>query len=150
MGRNIRGNNDIAGAITRLLSTPETYYILGFSPAQLKMDGKFHPLRVALSRHGLTVQSRSGYYAAAGELDTVTRTERQIQAAFFSSEERHDIPVQLQLRSSQLPDAPALLTATAQIDLQKVPFRKEGALNRSNLTLMIGLFDANGHLLNDY
>jgi hypothetical protein len=149
-GTNIRGNNDIAGAITRLRSTPETYYLLSFSPSQVKLDGKFHPLRVALTRrHGLTVQARSGYYATASGPDPLTLRERQIQEAFFSSEERHEIPVTLQIRSSQLPGVSAVLTAAAQIDLRNLPFRRDGAINRNNLTLLVGLFDENGNLVND-
>jgi VWFA-related protein len=43
---------------------PEAAYLLSFSPADLKYDGKFHKLAVQLVHgRGLSVQARKGYYA---------------------------------------------------------------------------------------
>jgi len=49
----------------RKLSTPDSYYLLGFSP-QGKADGSVHPLKVKLKEgHKLSVQSRESYVASA-------------------------------------------------------------------------------------
>jgi VWFA-related protein len=150
-GTFIRGNNDIDGAIRRLESIPEFVYVLGFSPSELKLDGKYHTLKVSLPRrHGLTVDARRGYYAVERQPDEGVEAERQIRSVFFSDRQLHDLPVRLQLRSSHKPDVSIVLTATARIDLQEAPFRKDGAVNRSNLTLVVGLFDRDGNLVKDF
>ena len=150
-GSFIRGNNDIEGAIRRLDTTPEFVYILGFSPSPLKLDGQYHPLKVVLNRpHGLAVDARRGYYAADQEQDSATQVQRQIERAFFSDQELHDLPVKLQLRSSHKPNSNIILTAIAEIDLRKVPFRKEDTVNRSGLLLMVGLFDQDGNFVKDF
>jgi VWFA-related protein len=50
----------------RKLATPESFYVLGFSPVESKADGSFHELKVKLKdSRKLSVQARNGYYAPA-------------------------------------------------------------------------------------
>ncbi len=50
----------------RKLGTPESFYVLGFSPGDAKADGSFHELKVKLKdSRKLSVQARKGYYAGA-------------------------------------------------------------------------------------
>lgn len=149
-GTFLRGDNDIQGAIRRLDATPEFVYVLGFSPTPLKLDGKLHPLKVTLNRRGLGVQARSGYYALGTEPDETARRHQQMQDAFFSGRQVQDISVNLRLRSSHKPNTGIVLTATAEIGLGNLPFRKEGAVSRSELTMVVGIFDQNGNLVMDF
>jgi VWFA-related protein len=149
-GRFIRGDNDIVGALRRLDAAPEFLYILGFSPDQLKLDGQYHTLKVALTHaRGFTVDARRGYYAANAREDTEAQVRQRVRDAFFSGQERHDLEVGLQVRSSQKPNASAVLTATARIDLHGVVFLKEDAGNRCDLQLLVGLFDQDGNFVAD-
>jgi VWFA-related protein len=150
-GRFVHGDNDIESAIRRLAATPEFVYLLGFTPSELKLDGRYHALKVVLnSPRGLTVEARRGYYAGvSNEPDAATQVQRQMEGAFFSSREVHDVPVTLQIRSSHKPNVSIVMTAIAQIDLAKFPFRREGGVNRSDLTVGVGLFDQNGNLVKD-
>ncbi len=48
----------------RKLATPESFYLLGFSPDGAKADGSYHELKVKLKDpRKLSVQSRGGYFA---------------------------------------------------------------------------------------
>ena len=149
-GTFLRGDNDIQGAIRRLDVSPEFVYVLGFSPTQLKLDGKLHPLKVTLNRRGFTIQARSGYYAVGTEPGETARRHQQMQDAFFSGRQMQDVAVNLRLRSSHKPNTSIVLTATAEIGLGNVPFRKDGAVNRSDLTMVVGIFDQNGNLVMDF
>jgi hypothetical protein len=147
-GRFIRGNNDIEGALRRLDSAPEFVYVLGFSPSQVNTDDKYHPLKVALKHsRGLTIDARRGYYAASAGTETSSQLQREMEGAFFSIREMHDLAVALQLRSSHKSGASIVLTAIAQIDVSKLLFRKDDGSNRSDLKLAMGLFDPNGNLV---
>ncbi|HKN61265.1 MAG TPA: hypothetical protein VJW93_08815, partial [Candidatus Acidoferrales bacterium] len=56
-------SNDLAGALLRLASLPETSYLIAFTPHNLKYDGKFHSLKVTLStKQRVTIQARRGFY----------------------------------------------------------------------------------------
>ena len=57
-------NNDLVEGFRRVAARPEYVYVLGFSPRDLKPDGKFHDLKVTLKDPAkLTLQARRGYYA---------------------------------------------------------------------------------------
>ncbi|HXF12399.1 MAG TPA: hypothetical protein VN517_04555, partial [Terriglobales bacterium] len=43
-------------------STPEYLYLLEFYPHDSKQNGSYHRLKVKLSRAGLKVQARRGYF----------------------------------------------------------------------------------------
>jgi VWFA-related protein len=63
-GNFFHNNNDMDEGFTRAVASPEYSYLLGFSPQDLKLDGRFHDLNVTLkSPEKLTVQARKGYYA---------------------------------------------------------------------------------------
>jgi hypothetical protein len=149
-GRFIRGDNDIDGAIATLEATPEFVYVLGFSPTDVKLDGKYHKLEIALKRpRGLSVEGRRGYYATEAEPDGSLETRTRVRDAFLSGAELRDLPVRIQVRTSRKPDAPIVLTATVHIDVSKLPFGADGTVNRAVLTLRVGVFDDNGVLVKD-
>ncbi|HLG58420.1 MAG TPA: VWA domain-containing protein [Vicinamibacterales bacterium] len=55
--------SDFAGAFDRVVEENSSYYVLSYSPPNPKRDGKFHDVKVRVTRPGLTVQARPGYTA---------------------------------------------------------------------------------------
>jgi len=146
----IHSDNDLDGAIRRAESVPEFVYLLAFSPSDLKFDGKRHILNVRLkSPRGYTVQARNSYFAESYSSDPADETRRQIEEAFFSSQDVSGLPVELRTRFFKDGDD-ATLTVTAKVDATKLPFRKEDGRNRDNLTLVVGLFDQNGNFISAF
>ena len=45
------GTNDFDDGLARVAATPEFRYVLAFSPTDMKLDGKFHTLKVTLKNH---------------------------------------------------------------------------------------------------
>jgi VWFA-related protein len=70
-GRFFHNNNDLGAGFDALAGHPDTY-VLGFSPRELKRDGKFHELKVTLSekQKGVTLSARRGYFAEENAPDT--------------------------------------------------------------------------------
>ncbi|HEY4086996.1 MAG TPA: VWA domain-containing protein [Bryobacteraceae bacterium] len=139
--------NDPDAGIQRAESIPEYIYLLAFTPADLRFDGKRHNLKVTLKNdRGLTVQARNGYFADIHNADPADSATREIEEAFFSSKERDDLPVRLRTKFYKDGDA-ATLTITANVDASRLTFRKEDGRNLDNLTLVVGLFDQNGNFI---
>jgi VWFA-related protein len=61
-GTYFHNSNDLEGGLRRLSSTPEYLYLLEFYPHDSKQNGSYHRLKVKLSRAGLKVQARRGYF----------------------------------------------------------------------------------------
>jgi VWFA-related protein len=145
-GRLFENNNDLEGGFARIAAAPEYIYVLGFVPQSLKLDGKYHSVKVSLrNSKGITVEARRGYYApryatAPGEL-----SQQEVEEAFFSREETSDIPAAIQTQFFKTGDREATLTVTAKIDVRQLPFRKDGDRNRDDLTVVAGLFDSDGN-----
>jgi VWFA-related protein len=56
-------SNDFDAAFRHIVQDNSSYYVLGYHPAELKHDGKFHDITVRVKRPGVQVRARKGYYA---------------------------------------------------------------------------------------
>jgi len=129
-------------------AAPEVSYVLGFSPQNLKFDGRFHTLKVALTiKEKFSVQARHGYFAPRSAEDPAEVTKEEIQEALFSQEEIHDIPVDLQTQYFKKDEAAARLAVLTHLDVKSVHFRKASGRNNDQLTIVTGIFDENGQFV---
>lgn len=59
----LTGSNLFTAAMDRIVVENSSYYLLGYSSNNPKQDGKFRRLRIEVTRPGLSVNSRVGYWA---------------------------------------------------------------------------------------
>ena len=145
-GSFFHNSNDLDAGLKRVSDAPEYFYVLGFAPQNLKLDGTFHRLKVALKEpNKLALQARRGYYAPRHVADAVETAKREIEEALFSREEIHDIPVELHTQFFKSSDENAKLAVLIRVDVKHIHFRKEDGRNRNDLTIVSGLFDRNGN-----
>jgi VWFA-related protein len=141
-------NNDLADGFRRLAAAPEFIYVLAFTPENLKSDGKFHKLQIALREpKGLTLQARKGYYAPRREAVAGDQAKQDIEDAVFSREVVKDIPLTLHTQFFRSGDVDANLSVIAQMDIKSLHYRKENGRNNDNLTIVSALFDLNGNYI---
>lgn len=57
----ILDTSNFGEAFDRVVRENSTYYVLGFSTATARTDGRFHTVEIRVKRPGLTVRSRGGY-----------------------------------------------------------------------------------------
>jgi len=147
-GAFFHNNNDLVEGFNRVAARPEFVYILGFSPQNLKLDGKLHALKVSLKdSNRLELQARSGYYAPRHLADEAETAKQEIEDALFSREEVRDIPVVMRTQFFKPTVEDARLAVVAHVDVRSLPFRKENGRNRDDLTVVSGLFDRNGNMV---
>jgi VWFA-related protein len=147
-GTFFHNSNALDTAFSRLAQPPEFVYVLGFSPQEVKADGKFHKLKVELAaKSKLTLSARSGYYAPGGQTDSAAESNERLTAAIFSSSALHDLSVHLRTQFVKDDKPVARLTVSPVIDLTQLPVRQEQGHNRNELTIVTALFDSNGKYL---
>ncbi len=96
-GTCFHNSNDLEGWLKQLGSVAGVSYVLGFSPQNQKMDGKYHPLKVALmEKQKYAIQARRGYFAAQKANDPTEIAKQEIQEAMFSQNEIDELPLSLQ------------------------------------------------------
>ncbi len=62
-GRAIINRNDLATGMKQIIRDSSGYYLLGYNSTQAPTDGKFHEIKVRVTRRGLDVRARKGYWA---------------------------------------------------------------------------------------
>jgi hypothetical protein len=143
-----QGSNDMNEGIARTGAAPDVMYVLSFSPFDLKSDGKLHHLNVTVkSGHGLNLQFRKSYFAPRTAADPLERAKQELEEAFFSRDEVHDLPASLETQFFKAPNGDATIAAVAKLDLEKLSFRRENDRNLDNVAVVTGLFDADGNFL---
>jgi VWFA-related protein len=147
-GKFFHNDNGLSEGLNQLAAAPEYTYVLGFSPQNLKLDGSFHGLKVALaSSKGMDVQARRGYWAPNHAEDEAEQSREEIQEAVFSLDEVRDIPVDVTTEFFKSSDAAAELTVDSHLDLKGLRFRTAGDRSEDTLTVVTGLFDQDGRYL---
>ena len=140
-----QNSNDLDEGFTRLSAAPEYYYLLAFSPQNLKLDGSFHQLKVTVKAiKDTTLTARRGYYAPKHLEDATETAKREVEEALFSREEMGDIPAELHTQFFKIGDDKARVSVLIKVELKRLKFRKEEDRNRNDLTVVAALFDRNG------
>ncbi|HKQ86993.1 MAG TPA: VWA domain-containing protein [Candidatus Acidoferrales bacterium] len=139
-------NNDFDAGLRNLAAAPEAYYLLAYSPRNLKADGRYHHLKVTLTaKDNYTIEARHGFYAPARGETVAQAARREIDDALFSQSVQHDLPVDLQTRIEKKADGGRKLDIFADLDIAQLHFRKANGVNQEGLTLVAALFDRNGN-----
>jgi len=147
-GKFFHNRNDVDEAMREAGAAPAFSYLLGFSPQNLKIDGRFHTLKVALtSKEKFGIQARHGYFAPKTLTDPAEATKLEMQEALFSQEEIRDLPVELQTQFFKKDEAQARLAVLSRFDVKGIHFRKVQGRNNDQLTIVTGIFDENGNFV---
>jgi VWFA-related protein len=142
----IHNTNDLADGFKRVAVAPEYYYILGFSPQNLKFDGSYHNLKITLKNPaGMALMARRGYFAPKHEVNAAQEAKREIEETLFSRDEWHDIPVELHTQFFKSSEVAAKLSIVTRIDVRQLSFKKVDGRNLDVLTVVAGIFDRNGN-----
>ena len=124
---------------------PDVSYVLGFSPQNQKMDGRYHTLKVTLTgQHKYTIQARRGYFAPNKLDDPREIAKQEIQEAVFSQDEIFDLPLTLQTQYFKTGDTGTRLSVVSHLDVQRMQFHKADGRNFDEVTVATVVFDDDG------
>jgi len=128
-GKFFHDSNDIAGELRKAVADTEGYYLLGYHPDASTFDPKtglpkFHKVEVKLTRAGLHVRSRSGFfgksdsYAAHKPVGRQAELAEALQSPFGDNQ----IHVRLTTLFAQSPAAGSFLDAMLHVDAKDLKF----------------------------
>jgi VWFA-related protein len=142
-------NNSMDEGFRRTAAAPDTYYILGFSPQNLRLDGSFHALKVTLGKTSghYELQARKGYYSPKRLIDAKETAKEEIEEALFSREELRELPVDLHTQFFKGNNGMANVTVMAHLDVKHFHYKKADDRNNNTVTIVSSLFDRNGNIV---
>src|SRR3989441_5702318 len=96
----VRNTNDLSKGIRRIADESQAYYLLGYSPTNVKRDGRFRKIQVKVpAGKGYQVRARKGYYAPLEGKNALQRkpgaTDPDIQSALDSPFDVAEIPIRM-------------------------------------------------------
>ena len=147
-GTFFHNRNDVDEGLREAGAAPAMTYLLGFSPQNLKLDGRLHTLKVSfVHKSKYTIQARHGYFAPRHVVDPVEAAKQEVQEALFSQDEIRDLPVDFHTQFFKTDGYQARLAVLTHVDIKGVHFRKADGRTRDDLTVATAIFDENGNFV---
>jgi len=148
-GTYFHNRNDLDVGMSRALAAPSVSYVLGFRPQNLRLDGKFHRLKVVVATgKKYQIQARNGYYASKTLVDEPEEMgKREVREALFSQDEVVSVPVKLKAEFLKVDAKSSQLTVLTHLDISGVRFRKVDGRSCNDLVLATAVFDASGQFV---
>ena len=150
-GRFVKNNNDFTGVMREMSEAPEAFYLIGYAPQNLALDGRYHVLKVSLAHRSFdSVQARRGFYAPSGTETPEQAATRDMNDALFSDEQQHDLAVKMETpvagaTSSANGTAERKLSLVADLDVANMRFVKQDGANEDEVVLDAAIFDKDGN-----
>ena len=136
-------------------------YILAFAPDDIKPDGKFHPLKVALNAkfEAVSIQARRGYFAPSRDevrpmeakevssTGTESSVPEHIRQMILSKADTSQLPVQLTVNPAEGQKGTHGLSLSSHLDVSSLPFQKDGERNLITVMFFFSVFDERDKLI---
>jgi VWFA-related protein len=146
-------HSNIDTALSRLNEVTRGEYLLGYYPRNSDWNGQYRRIVVRVTRPGLKLYYRRGYYARQSVQPFDRRaflSYSRISAAGQYQEEVKDLNVKVHARAVA---AQSGGEQEAELDVivgyEKVPFHEEGGLHKANLAITVFYGDGRGRYLGD-
>jgi hypothetical protein len=129
--------------VPAVFAETQSYYLLGFAPADAKPNGRFHKIEVKVNRPGVHIRTRAGYYAgearAPGRKPTTVSPEAA--AALDGVLPRTDVPLRVTVAPFAMPGKAESAVAIVLGVRQEAP--TDGS-DTGPVKVLAAAFDRNG------
>jgi hypothetical protein len=118
-----------------------SYYVLTYAMPPHKADGSYHRIRLELTRPGLELSYRKGYYSPAETLTVESTKKENLMEALNASGDMNEIPVTLGYNYFQQDDSTYAVSFVTNVDIRGLQFPEEDARRKNQLSLFLVAFD---------
>ena len=140
-GMHIGNTNDLAAGMRKIIDSQSFYYILSYATPNAKSDGRYHKIKLEVTRPGLKVTYRKGYYAPKEQLSFERRKKDDIIEALRAPGNLNEIPIQLSYNYFQMDDARYQLALMTQVNIRGMKFVEEDSRHRNLISLVVVALD---------
>jgi VWFA-related protein len=140
-GMHIGNTNDLAAGMRKIINSQSFYYILSYSTPNAKSDGRYHKIKLEVTRPGLNVTYRKGYYAPKEQLSFERRKKEDILEAMRAPGNLNEIPIQLSYNYFQMEDSRYQLALMTQVNIRGMKFVEEDSRHKNLISLVVIALD---------
>jgi VWFA-related protein len=146
-GMHIGNTNDLAAGMRKIINSQSFYYILSYATPNARSDGRYHKIKLEVTRPGLNVTYRKGYYAPKEQLSFERRKKEDILEALRAPGNLNEIPIQLSYNYFQMDDARYQLALVTKVNIRPMKFVEEDSRHRNRISLVVVALDENNQYI---
>lgn len=140
----IRNTNDFEVGLLRVDDDIRSYYLLSYHPPGLVFDGKFREIHVEVTRPGMKVRARNGYFANPPGDSLLAPDQRALFAAAREKKSAAPIPIVV-TAGGFFPGATApAAVVTVEVPTDSLKFTESGTSFDDSLQIVGLVRDENG------
>lgn len=137
--------NDTAAPLARIIDDSSSYYILGYYAPAGRRDGRFRRVEVSVTRPGLEVRARKGYYAPGAGSPPASKVTLKTSPELLEAM-RSPLPMEgLGFAAAAVPfkgsPPDASVALTIEVDPGKLAFTRRGGVQATDLELQVSASD---------
>jgi VWFA-related protein len=140
-GMHIGNTNDLAAGMRQIIDSQSFYYILSYATPNAKSDGRYHKIKLEVTRPGLKVTYRKGYYAPKEQISFERRKKDDIIEALRAPGNLNEIPIQFSYNYFQMDDARYQLALMTQVNIRGMKFLEEDSRHKNMISLVVVALD---------
>jgi VWFA-related protein len=146
-GRFFYDLNDFTPAFQEVQKENSSYYLIGYSPTNTRSDGRFRHIHVEVSRPGLKVQARPGYFAPKN-FRQFTRDDKEVQLQQVMDLDVPfvDLPFAVDTAYFRRPDKKYTVVLAAKIPGSQLSFLKKSGKHETEFDFAWRITDAQNHI----
>ena len=137
-----RDHNDLVAGLRQVVDQQFSYYVLSYATPPKKPNGRYYKLRVKVSRPGVRVTHRKGFFAPKERLSPEERKKKEMLEAMRAPTDLREIPLQMSYHSSRLDQDTYRLEIVTRLGFEDVPFLAEEGKRINRVNLAVVAFDA--------
>ena len=148
----IHDTNDAGSAFRRIEEDMRFHYLLAYSPSNESYDGKFRTISVKVSRPGVQVQTRQGYFAVRAVESAPLRSYEAPALVQLDAKTRpHAFPLESVALSFPTPKQPGLVPVLVRVPGSAVTYvldkqdKNDKKIHRADLTVVARVKNEAGH-----
>lgn len=147
-GLMVKNTNDLLPAFARVVNDARDVYTLVYQPTNKEFDGKFRRIKVELTKPGLQLRYRQGYWAIPhGQAVAMTPAAAQMLATVQGAGFHAAVVPDLYATALLAPDGKYTIPYSVSLPGSKVPLEKSGDEYKGSLSMAIVVRDMQGQII---
>jgi VWFA-related protein len=142
-GQYFHNNNNLYKGIKQIIHSQSHYYIMTYATPSQKPNGAYHRIKLEVSRPGVEISYRRGFYSPKEEMTFEKRKKEDILDALRAPGNLNEIPVSLSYNSHREDSANYGVSFLTNIDINHLRFLDEDARRKNLISLILAAYDEN-------
>jgi VWFA-related protein len=136
--------NDIGGAVKKAMEDGAVSYMIAYYPTQDDGKEKFHNIKLKVSRPGVDIRYRNGYYAEPLNYEGITNTAPIIRQALTSPLDATGLGMTIHAKALNANGA-RMLGLTLDVEQSDVSFKYDDGKTVGTVKVVLAQFDVEGN-----